>query len=68
MRSILLTLSIILVSFLVFKGYSGGEDNNIEDHVWKEQTNTIKKAKEATQLIQDAAIKQRQEIENLIQQ
>lgn len=33
------------------------------DHVWKEQTETIDKAKEVEELLQDVAEKQRQAIE-----
>jgi len=35
-------------------------------HVWKEQTDTLKKAGEVNQLIQDAAAKNRQVIEQQI--
>ncbi len=37
------------------------------EHVWKDQTDTIDKAKEVEGLIQDAADKQRQSIEDQVQ-
>jgi len=68
MRNLLLTLVILLVSFLIYRGYSDGEDKNIEDHVWKEQTDALKKADQVNQLIQDAAAKKRLQIEQQTQQ
>ncbi len=68
MRNILLTLVVLLISFVLFKGFPKVEDKTMEDHIWKEQTDTIKKAEAVNQLIQDAAEKQRQMIEKQIQQ
>ena len=68
MRNIVLTLVVLLVSFVLLKGFPKVENNKMEDHIWKEQTDAIKKAEAVNQLIQDAAEKQRQMIENQIQQ
>jgi len=49
------------------RGCSEDKDIKIEGHVWKEQTDTIKKADEVNQLIQDAAKNQQQEIDQQTQ-
>ncbi len=51
---------------MLFKGIPELEDKKMEDHIWKEQTDTIRKAEAVNQLIQDAAERQRQMIENQI--
>jgi len=66
MRYLLLAVAIV-GAVLLFKHQSGDADKAIDDHVWKEQTDTIKKAADVNQLIQDAAGKQRQNIEQQIQ-
>ena len=43
---------LLFIPFLFFIGCS---DNKVEKHVLKEKTDTIEKAKEVEQLIQDAA-------------
>ncbi len=63
-----MALVILLVSFLFIRQYPGDTDKKIEEHVWKEQTDTLKKADEVNQLIQDAAAKKRQVIEQQLQQ
>ena len=63
MRYFLLILVVMLISSLIIKGCLDSERKNAGDHVWKEQTDTIKKAEEVNQLILDAAEKQRQNIE-----
>ncbi len=68
MRNIVLTLVVLLVAFLLLNGFPELEDKKMEDHIWKEQTDTIRKAEAVNQLIQDAAEKQRQLIEKQIQQ
>jgi len=57
MRHILLPL---LTSFLLVVGCS---DNKVEKHVWKEQTDTIEKAKGVEQLILDTTQQQKQDID-----
>jgi len=68
MRYLFVMLVIVLLTPLILRGCSDDEDKKVEDHVWKEQTDTIKKADEANQLIQDAAKKQQQEIDQQSQQ
>ncbi len=57
MRTLLL---LMLTSFLFVIGCS---DNKIEDHVLKEKTDTIEKAKEVDQLIQNTFQQQQQNID-----
>lgn len=58
-------LCLILTS-LCFAACSTGENKTDQaaGHVWKEQTDTIKKAKEINRIIESQADKQRQAIEN----
>jgi len=37
------------------------------DHVWKDQTDMIDKSKDVEQLVNDAALQQRQQVERAIQ-
>jgi hypothetical protein len=60
--------SILIVSLLIFKGYSYGLSNKHDDYAGGEQIDPLKKAGEVNQLIQDAANIQRQELEKQIQQ
>jgi uncharacterized protein YcfL len=53
-------LLLLLTSFLFVVGCS---DNKVEDHVLKEKTDTIEKAKEVEQLILDTAQQQQQNID-----
>jgi hypothetical protein len=68
MRYLFVMLVIVLLTPLVMRGCLDDTDKKTENHVWKEQTDTIKKADEASQLIQDATKKQQQEIDKNIQQ
>jgi len=68
MRYLFVMLLIVLLTPLILRGCSDDTDKKTEDHVRKEQTDTIKKADEANQLIQDATKKQQQEIDKNIQQ
>lgn len=58
---------LLLGTCLIFTGCSGEDDsNNTEakkDHVWKEQTDTINKAKEVEGMIMDSAADTRNKIE-----
>ena len=60
--------SILIVSILIFKGYSNGLSNKHDDYAGGGQIDPLKKAGEVNQLIQDAANIQRQELEKQIQQ
>ena len=66
MRYLLLAVAIV-VALLLFNKQADDADKATGDHVWTEQTDTIKKAAEVNQLIQDTAGKQRQMIEQQVQ-
>ncbi len=54
----------LLVLVAVFMTACSDETDKVKgDHVWKEQTDMIDKAKEVEVLINDAALQQRQQIE-----
>ena len=62
------TVIILAAALISFSACSDDEQGSSEnkvsgDHVWKEQTQTIDKAKEVEGLLQDAAERQRQAIE-----
>ena len=63
MRYLFVMLVIVLITPLIMGGCSDDTDKKTEDHVWKEQTDTIKKADEVNQLIQDTAKKHHPEID-----
>lgn len=67
MRFVLMMASILIVSILIFKGYSNGLSNKHDDYVGGEQNDPLKKAGEVNQLVLDAANIQRQELEKQIQ-
>jgi hypothetical protein len=67
MRIVLMMVSLLIVSVLIFKGYSNGLGVNNDDHVGGQQLDPRKKASDVNQLIQDAANTQRQELEKQIQ-
>jgi hypothetical protein len=67
MRLVLMMVSILIVSFLIFKGYSNGPSNQHDDLAGGKQIDPLKKAGEVDQLIQDATKTQRQELEKQIQ-
>ena len=48
---------------LLFIAACSDETQKVEDHVWKEQTDMIDKAKEVELLLNDAALQQRELIE-----
>ncbi|MGH8625959.1 MAG: hypothetical protein ACREYC_12045 [Gammaproteobacteria bacterium] len=56
----------LILALLCFAACSTGEDKTDQpaEHVWKEQTDAIKKAKEINRIIESQAEKQRQAIEN----
>jgi len=53
-------LLLLLVPFLFV---TGCDDNKVENHVFKEKTDTIEKAKEVEQLLQDTVNQQQQKID-----
>ena len=61
-KSILLFL---ILPLLLVIGCSDKQDHKIKDHVWKEKTDAINKAKAVEQLIQNNDLKQQQEINKL---
>ena len=58
---------ISIISMLLVAACTSGDDNKLEDHVWKEQTETLDRAREAAQLMEDAANKKRKEIDQQTQ-
>ena len=67
MRIVLMMVSLLIVSVLIFKGYSNGLGVNNDDHVGGQQLDPRNKASDVNQLIQDAADSRRQELEKQIQ-
>ena len=58
---------LLLCSFVIVTACSNEGDNNTEakkDHVWKEQTETINKAKEVEGMLIDSATNMQNAIEN----
>jgi len=68
MRFVLMMASLLIVSLLIFKGYSNGPGSKNYGHVGGQQVDSLEKADQVNQLIQDAANTQRQELEKQIQQ
>lgn len=63
MRFLLMMAALLIVSYLVFKGYEPGLDNIKDNHVGGDQIDPLKKARDVNQIIQDAAQIQRQVLE-----
>ena len=59
-------ISIIIFSTLLLTACSG-DDGSSGDHFWKDQTDTIDKAKEVEGILQDTADLQREMIEDQVQ-
>ena len=58
-------LAVALIFLLGLAGCSGDEGSGAKgDHVWKEQTDTINKAKQVEGMVMDAAKAQREAVEN----
>ena len=68
MRIVIMLASILIISLLIFKGYSSYLGGINDVHVGEEQIDPLKKAGKVNQLIQDTANTQRQELEKQIQQ
>jgi hypothetical protein len=59
---------VLITGMLLLMGScTSGDDSQIEDHVWKQQTDTLDRAREATQLLEDAANKKRKQIDQQTQ-
>jgi len=54
---------LLLISCLIFIACSDGGDDAKKDHVWKEQTDTINRAKEVEGILMDSAENMRKTIE-----
>ena len=68
MRILLLLVSLVIVSLLVLKGYPGGGDHKVAQPAGNYPADPIKKANDVNQLILDTANKQKQALEQQIQQ
>lgn len=68
MRMVLMMASLLIVSVLIFKGYSNGLSGNNDRQVDAQQADPRQKAAEVNRVIQDAANIKRQAIEKQIQQ
>ena len=58
------------VCLLLFLGGctgGGGDDTEIREHVWSEQVNTINKAAGVETILNDASVRQRQQIDEQMQ-
>jgi len=65
--NIFIKVFLVLIFCSIFSACSEENNNSIDskqDHVWKEQTDTIDKAKEAEAMILDAAANTQRAIEN----
>lgn len=61
-------LVVVSISVLVITACSDDKVDKVEqDHVWKEQTDMIDKAKDVENILQDAAALQQQQIEQQTQ-
>lgn len=59
---------LILASCIVFVfACNSGDDNKVRDHVWKEQTDTIDRARDAVRELEETAGNKRKEIEQQAQ-
>ncbi len=62
----MIKLIILVVPILFIMGCSD-EQNKVEEHVWKGQTEMIDKAKDVEQMLNDAALQQQKLIEQKTQ-
>lgn len=58
---------LIIGMLLLMSACTSGDDNKIEDHAWKEQTDTLDRAHEAAQLLEETANKKRKQIDQQTQ-
>ena len=59
--------SLLIVSLLVFNGYSNGVGNNMDAHAGEQLMAPINKAKDVNRLLLDSAMLQQQAIEQQTQ-
>jgi len=67
MRLVLMMASLLIISYLIFKGYPSTPGSQNDGQAGAEQIDPLKKAGEVNKLIQDAANTQRQELEKQLQ-
>ncbi len=60
-------IKVFLISMIIFLTACSEDKETSGEHVWKEQTDTINKAKQVEAMIMDAAEKQKKAIEEQIQ-
>ena len=60
--------ALVVISLLVMKGYQGGVTDTAANPGGEHLANSIEKANDLNQLVQDAAGKQRQALEKQLQQ
>jgi len=60
-------IKVFLISMIIFLTACSEDKETSGEHVWKEQTDTINKAKQVEAMIMDAAEKQKKAIEQQIQ-
>ena len=62
----MIKLTVLVLPILFIMGCSE-EQNKVEEHVWKDQTEMIDKAKNVEQMLNDAALQQQKLIEQQTQ-
>ena len=67
MRMILMLFSVLLVSILIFKGYSSGFGHQNESQVETIQIDPRDKAREVNQIILDSTSAQKRQLEKQLQ-
>ncbi len=60
-------IKVFLISMIIFLSACSEDKETSGDHVWKEQTDTIDKAKQVEAMIMDTAEKQRKIVEEQTQ-
>ncbi len=60
-------IKVFLISIIIFLSACSEDKEASGDHVWKEQTDTIDKAKQVEAMMKDAAEKQKKAIEEQTQ-
>lgn len=60
-------IKILLISMIIFLPACSEDKQNSSEHVWKEQTDAINKAKQVESMIMDSAEKQKKAIERQTQ-
>ena len=68
MRMVLMLVSVLVVSLLIFKGYSSGMGGKVPEAVAPAQLDPVERAKNVEPLIQEAAEAHRKALEQQLQQ